>query len=376
MMSTIISSNMKSVRKTRNTPEKIAIIGGYGNVGRVLSKMLAEELPGAVVIAGRNGPKADALAKEIANGATGLQIDVTQPGSYRELFKAAHNVRVIVSCIELPSDSTLPLEALQHGIHFTELSAEYGAHRRLIDADVAARKHGAAAVVGVGLIPGLSNVMAADLAAQLETVKDVHISIMLGLGEAHGADSIKWTLRQLGEQYAINYKSGATQATNFATPYKTTLLTERKPRTFYYFNFSDQHMLNQSLHAERVTSRMAFDSRLITRILAIAQSVGVLPVLKKVSPSLLYKIVSSSAIGSSRYALQVEVSGTEKGLPAKKTMLAQGTVEATATAAVAAYIARLLYEGKIASGTHAIEEVVNADQLYAYLKEEQILIVA
>ena len=42
--------------------DKILIVGGYGNVGRVIASDLADTFPGRVIVAGRNQQKAQAFA--------------------------------------------------------------------------------------------------------------------------------------------------------------------------------------------------------------------------------------------------------------------------------------------------------------------------
>lgn len=363
------------MQNTKNTPKhkkSIVILGGYGNVGEHLSTFLASELDAPLIIAGRNGARAVQFAETLGAKASGLVIDITNPASYAQLFDPAHNVGVVVSCIELPDTSTLPKELFEHGIHFTELSAQYSAHERLMHLHEIAKHNSAASVIGVGLMPGLSNVLARDVITKHGPANELSINIMLGLGEAHGADSINWTLRQLGEKYTIEHHGGPENVVNFRGAHKTKLPNERLRRSFYHFNFSDQHMLAKSLPAQRVSSYMAFDSRFITRLLAISEKLGLLSLLKRLGPNVLYKIISSSTIGSSRYAVRVEARHADGAVVA---MTAYGSIEAIATAAVAAFVAKLLWEQEIPAGSHPIEEIVAPEALYAYLRNKGIHII-
>lgn len=352
------------------TPVKIAVLGGYGSVGRQVCTLLASELPETVVVAGRDSAKSQELARTLDNGTTALIIDAFDLASYKQLFNPKNGIRTVISCLELSGSSTLPEEVLVHGINYTELSATYASHQRLMRLQEVDRNNNAAAIVGVGLMPGLSNVMAAHTAGQLDEVQSVAINLMLGLGEVHGLDAIKLTLKNIGKSYDITYYDGVRRHRSFTDPYKTTLIDESKPRTFYRFDFSDQHMLNATFKAAHVDSRMAFDSRAITKFLGGAARLGLLSLIKESAAPAFQKLFGTSSVGRSVYALQVEASGIKNGQAIKQVLLAQGEVESKATAYVAAYICTLLAGTHIPAGVHPIEQVVDPRDLYAYLSEK------
>lgn len=353
--------------KTKQT-KKIALVGGYGSVGSLIAGILARELPsGSVLIAGLDIHMAQALADKLGNGASAITVNAFDPAGYRPLFAPELGVQTVISCVELPIASQLPQETLARGINYTELSATYALHQRLMKLQPIAKNSSSTAVVGVGLMPGLSNVMAFDAASQLDEVNGLSINILLGLGEAHGADAIRWTLRNIGASYDMAYHDQNKRVRAFTEPYRTTLLDESKPRTFYRFNFSDQHMLNKALPSAHVDSRMAFDSRTITRILGGAARLRLLSFVKEGAAPLFQKLVSSATVGSATYAVQVEATGLKKGRVVTKTILARGEVEAKVTANVAAYVGVQLFSGNLPVGIFPIEQAINAKALYAYL---------
>lgn len=109
--------------------DKIIIIGGYGAVGSIQSQILAEQFPGKVVTAGRELQRGRQLAERLGSGVSALAVDVQDPRSYQSLFSPNVGAAIVVSCVELPSKSSLPQETLEHGIHYTELSATYRSFR-------------------------------------------------------------------------------------------------------------------------------------------------------------------------------------------------------------------------------------------------------
>ncbi len=60
-----MSSESKSVLTEHG---KILIVGGYGQVGRMIAERLAPEFPGGLVLAGRNLDKAEIAAAEVGYG--------------------------------------------------------------------------------------------------------------------------------------------------------------------------------------------------------------------------------------------------------------------------------------------------------------------
>lgn len=355
------------------TTPKIVILGGYGAVGKLLAARLAEQYPGAVVIAGRDSKKAKTLSDSIP-GASHITIDAEDPKTFVPIFAPENHIRVVISCVELPTNSTLAQEVLAHGIHFTELTATYEAHKKLLTLQKIATNHKSTALVGVGLMPGLSNIMAYDVARQLDVIDRIEINLMLGLGDSHGLDAVKWTLRNLASSYEIVKAGQLETVKSFTDAYKTTLTDEKQPRRFYRFDFSDQHMLNHSIQARQINSRLAFDSRLVTRSLGWLRKTGVLSLVQDKYAKVVRKIMHAFPLGSDQWALQVEAYGLKEGKRMVRKLLARGRAEGNATAIIAAYVVSRLYENKLAPGVHAIETVVDAKELYAYVRQRGIIV--
>lgn len=353
--------------------DKITIIGGYGAVGSILSQILAEQFPGKVVIVGRELQRGRQLAERLGSGVSALAVDVQDPGNYRSLFSPNVGAAIVVSCVELPRESRLPQETLEHGIHYTELSATYESHQRLFALDTLAKKHGASAVVGVGLIPGLSNVMAYYAAKKLDGVDEVRINLMLGLGEAHGIDAIRWMLSHMNEKYKLNLRGTKQIVAAFSLPHTTTFLHEKTPRTFYTFNISDQHELTATIDAAiGIISRIAFDSRLVTMGIAFFRKLGLLRWAQNLNPAW----IQNMRLGSESYALQIEVTGRRGNQQAKVVTLAYGEKEARVTAVVAAYVSSMLYLQSVPKGVQPIETTIAATELFGYLEQNGVQVIA
>ena len=81
---------------------KILLLGGYGNTGLPLARLLLQHTPARIVIAGRNGEKAACAAGDLnrecgAGRASGLAADASDPESLRRAFAGANLVVVASS---------------------------------------------------------------------------------------------------------------------------------------------------------------------------------------------------------------------------------------------------------------------------------------
>jgi gluconate 5-dehydrogenase len=82
------------------------IPGGYGGIGMAISSGLADA--GAkVVIAGRDGKKAAALARKIGRGARGAGLDVEDVRAIRETVDDIGRIDLLVNCVGIQVEQAL-----------------------------------------------------------------------------------------------------------------------------------------------------------------------------------------------------------------------------------------------------------------------------
>ena len=147
------------------------LLGARGAVGSVIRRELQ-----------RHGHHVTSASRAEAGGA---RIDLH--GDLRSLSRIAadHDVIVNASGVERAD-----LAAAVHGIPLVDISAT-GSY---LDALRAAAR--GPVVLGAGLVPGLSTVLARTLAA--ESDGDIDIFVMLGTGEKHGPAAVAWTAALVG----------------------------------------------------------------------------------------------------------------------------------------------------------------------------------
>jgi len=80
--------------------------GGYGAIGAAICRGLAKA--GArVIVAGRNGRKAAALARKLGRGARGVALDVEDVAAIRTTVAALPRIDILVNCVGMQREQAL-----------------------------------------------------------------------------------------------------------------------------------------------------------------------------------------------------------------------------------------------------------------------------
>ena len=349
--------------------DKILIIGGYGAVGAFISKDLAKKYPGKLIIGGRDINKAIRLIDDNSLDATPLKIDLD---SIRPSEIPVAEIHTAICCVEYLKTDYFLLLCIQYKINYTELGTSYKAFQRFTTYAAEIEKSKICFIPGVGLMPGLSGIFVQDSISKLHKIRCVQSFVLLGLGENHGLDAIRWMLEYADQKYHVKLENKEKQVKSFSNPIKEQLLSENRPRKFYRFNFGDQHVIVDSDMADEAHTRIAFDSGFITWLIVILGKFGLLTILKKSSPVTVRKWLSKFTSGSENFAVQCHCYGQNSD---EIIYLAEGVGEARGTAVVAAYAVTQLYKSSGNVGLRRLEEVVNRNEFFEYLRELNIKII-
>lgn len=224
---------------------KVAVLGGYGTVGRRLT-IEATSAGHLVTAAGRNRAR---LWEVPAHDHVRLSTeDMT---AIRDLA-AAHDVVVNATGVE---DPRLAQGSTQGGAAFMDISAETGyldELSRLMPARPVA--------AGIGLAPGLTNILAATAPGK----EPLHIGIVAGIGEPHGEAARAWVWGAAGRPVT----SGGTldgvyrRARRFEVP-------GLGRRTLLRAGFGEQDQLARDL-GRPVSTWLGFDPAWATALLGVA----------------------------------------------------------------------------------------------------------
>ncbi|KPN97662.1 saccharopine dehydrogenase family protein [Lysinibacillus sp. ZYM-1] len=337
------------------TRDNILIVGGYGEVGRKIAKILLSSYPNRVCIAGRNLEKAKQFCAQHKDLATPLQMDVSKTVHSQQLA----NVGLVIMCLEQPNTAFAQL-CLKEGIMYIDITASHSFLKQLENLHFTAIEHNSTAIFSVGMAPGLTNLMAMHAAKQLTSIERLHISILLGAGDTHGTAAILWILQQLNIPYH-NYENQV--ITNF-TNKRSVQFKDIGKRSVYQFNFSDQHTLAKHFPSIPIITRLGFDVESLNWFVSFLQKSRIAYLLKfNRIQSILASLIQKIKMGSDVCSIQIEAIGKMPHKDATVTLDFKGRDESLVTAKIAAAIARELLENEHPSGTYHIEELFTCETL-------------
>jgi saccharopine dehydrogenase-like NADP-dependent oxidoreductase len=146
----------------------VGVVGTGATGGRVARHLdvCANEEPGAleVIVHDQRAALASTLAGHLGPDVRAGDIDDALGADV-----------VVLACANPQAE--IATRVVARGAACITTSDELTDVRDLLDLDEAARRHGATIVVGAGLAPGLSGLLAASLAARLDTCSEIHIAI-------------------------------------------------------------------------------------------------------------------------------------------------------------------------------------------------------
>jgi saccharopine dehydrogenase (NAD+, L-lysine forming) len=341
--------------------EKILIVGGYGEVGRRLAAQLEATQPGRVVVAGRH--------PENASGVPSRKVDVADVVS---IERALDGVGVVVACIRQREPHVLRA-AIRRGIAYTSIAPTHLPWSALEPFRMEAEGTGARIVVGAGLSPGITNVLARAAADALGHVDTVETALMLSLGDAYGPDSMDFILEEVSHPYSVVIDGRKRTANAFEKPKRVTFPAPVGERRAYTMPFTEQFYYPATLGAKTAIARIALDPPWLADGLSVLLRAGLRRALGRggrgdAVRSLLEKLRRRYR-GRDHYALVVEVGGN--GRTMRSTLV--GRSQATATAAGAAAITEALWAGEVEQpGVWFAEQVIAPNPFLARLAQQGI----
>lgn len=195
---------------------RILALGGPGAMGAVAVR-LAAQLPGVdeIVVADRDGAAADRLCGQLAEArvpVSAAQIDVTDGPALREALERAD---LVVNTVGPYYRFGVPVlrAAIAAGTHYVDICDDWEPTVEMLELDESARAAGVCAVIGMGASPGVSNLLAATAAAELDTVRDAYTAwpvdvpgsggdageVLLGPDGRPSAAAVHWMLQSSGK---------------------------------------------------------------------------------------------------------------------------------------------------------------------------------
>lgn len=154
---------------------KIVVLGGYGEMGQVISRDLSETAKKfQIVIAGRDRNKAAALAKSFKKrNVVSAGVDAADKQQMKRLLRGA---KVLINATNYYSNVKVMEAALYAGVHYVDLGGLYHVTLKQLKLNSMFKKKKLIAVIGCGSTPGITNLMAHYGAERLKRIDSIEIA--------------------------------------------------------------------------------------------------------------------------------------------------------------------------------------------------------
>lgn len=340
--------------------KNILIIGGYGAVGSIICEKLSREFSGKIVAAGRSFERAKILANRLGNSIIPKQFDLDNISSTDIL----HEIDLVIMCIDQQGTHFVEL-CIERGIDFIDITANQKLIEKIEKLKSRAKDKKTKILLSVGLAPGITNLLAQHAVNNLRDAKRLNLFILLGLGEKHGDAAYRWTFNNIHTKYDIQEDRKLVKLKSFTSPLSTSLIGKR---TFYLFNFSDQHNLLKTTGITSIRTRMAFDSKFLTWFISLLRKTKLTKVFKsrKVQDSIIF-LFKQTLFGNDMYGVKAALENP-KGEIREYYLTGKGEGKVTAYIAFLAAL-HLLKKQPQYGILHLNEAIPNIPEFLNLLKE-------
>ena len=225
---------------------------------------------------------------------------------------------------------------------------------------VEAAQSGARIVLGAGLAPGISSLLARLGTDRVGAVESVKVAVLLSVGDAYGPASRAYLLEEMAMPYAVRTEGRETPARPFGGYARVEFPPPLGRRTAYLFPFSDQVYFPNTLGARTALTRLALEPPWLGALLSVLLRLRVTAILgrragAKERVRRLGAWLGRRYEGRDWYGIVVEVEGAQGRVRASLV----GRGQATGAAIGAAAVVRALAEGEVKQpGIWLAEEVV------------------
>ncbi|MFA9556368.1 saccharopine dehydrogenase NADP-binding domain-containing protein [Evansella sp. AB-rgal1] len=351
--------------------KNILVIGGYGQVGSVICRNLSQSYPKKVIAAGRNFEKAKNFSLSTKEKVLPLEIDIYNLDETHDIFK---QTQLVIMCLD-QKDTSFVEKCINNKIDYIDISPSYSTLSKMESLNPKALESGSTLVLGVGLAPGISNLMVKKLTSQFDKVNRTDIYLMLGIGEKHGIDGVEWLLNNINNTYSIIENGQKRKVDSFTEGKYLELPKKYGKRKAYRFDLADQHIVSKTLNLDNVSSRLFYDSAITTNELAILKKLGVFKLMRlKFFSKFFVKIFDGALhifdflkIGSNEYLVKAEVYGEIEGKKGTIESVLFGSNNTEITGNVASIIGNKIIQNKYSPGVHFIEQLFDLDEILSVL---------
>ncbi len=319
--------------------DKIMIIGGHGKVGKYITRQLKHY---NLILVGRNKNKIRSFLEKEK-----IEAEICSMNIHNIDFANFENVGWVIVCVDQKNTKLVEF-CDTHGIDYMDVTANSEYIEKIQHLNLRGRSK---ILLGVGLAPGLTNLLAENFIFLYPMAKTINIELILGLGEKHGEAAIQWTLDNFLKNY--NHKT-----LGYIRPFtkKSIIYTAQKSLATYNFNFVDQHMLNRKYKDKIFTTYLGFDQSIVTDLI---YRLNQFRLLKLLNYKPIYRI-AEAILKNPKYGTDLFMVTVQSG---EKTIHACGHDEGRFTGLIAAEAARRMTNMNLKNGLLGISDVIHLDDL-------------
>jgi hypothetical protein len=155
----------------------------------------------------------------------------------------------------------------------------------------------------------MTNLFVAETMAELDSVDRADITLLLGIGEAFSPDTVKWTVEDALGDFSIRNDGGFIPVAGLTDPRQVDIPGWGRRRA-YRANLADQHVLARTTDIPTVESRLYYDSRLVTRYLALLRRTGLYqPAVSLLGVDGIVRLTEAVSFGSDESVVKTEIRG-------------------------------------------------------------------
>jgi len=352
----------------------VLIVGGYGVVGSQVAAILRQRNPSLrLLIAGRSGEKASAMAAGLGNAA-GVRFDVNDAASLGLLAEKPDLVLLAVNDL---ADVTLQA-CIAAGVALVDIT-RWTARVRDLEAICSRSSLRAPVVQGSAWMACIPGALARGQAGLLDSVDSIDISILYALKDKSGDDSVEYMDRLTVPFPVIRNGEGAT-AIPFAEKRDATFANGYRTKV-YRFDTPDQHILPSRTGARSVAAFLAFDDRTTMTVFWMIVRSGLWDLMSGKRFTKLRRGLLHNPGPGAPHHVRVDVAGKSHGKAVERTMQisdAAGQTHLTAVGAVLQVEWVLGLNGFVGAGPglHYGEDIAPLATLNAALATQGVVVQA
>lgn len=197
----MITDKHKNVRR-------ILVLGGYGNFGKRIVENLSAVKGITLIIAGRNGTRAERLRKQLhLKGVRAVLdtvvIDINEAVLTNRIKSLAPDLVIHTSGPFQGQSYRVPEACIAAGCHYIDLADDRRFVCDITSLDQRAKARGVLLVSGASSVPGLSSTVIDGLIKDFSTVEEIDFAIAPGNKAERGVATVRGILAYTGHPFSV-----------------------------------------------------------------------------------------------------------------------------------------------------------------------------